>query len=31
MLAKITAKQSLETDISDFKIECVKTFLMNFC
>ena len=24
-------KQSSKTDISDFKLECVKTFLMKFC
>ena len=39
-LAKITAKsyhqdnrqgQSSRTDISDFKLECAKTFLIKFC
>ena len=24
-------RQSLKTDVSDFKLECVKIFLMKFC
>ena len=38
MLAKVTAKslkkpprQSSMTDVSDFKLECAKMFLMKFC